>query len=63
LGHQRARLQQHGANKLLVMIDGRTIYTPLYAGVFGMCRTVMLEDIDRIESSADRVERCGARTP
>src|SRR5947209_2553789 len=22
------------ANKLLVMIDGRTIYTPLYAGVF-----------------------------
>jgi iron complex outermembrane receptor protein len=37
------------ANKLLVMIDGRTIYTPLYAGVFWQEQNVMLEDIDRIE--------------
>src|SRR6185295_9552703 len=37
------------ANKLLVMIDGRTIYTPLYAGVFWDVQNVMLEDIDRIE--------------
>ena len=37
------------ANKLLVMIDGRTIYTPLYAGVFWDAQSVLLEDVDRIE--------------
>lgn len=37
------------ANKFLVMIDGRTIYTPLFAGVFWQEQNVMLEDIDRIE--------------
>ncbi len=37
------------ANKLLVMIDGRTVYTPLYAGVFWDAQSVLLEDIDRIE--------------
>jgi iron complex outermembrane receptor protein len=37
------------ANKLLVMIDGRTVYTPLYAGVFWDVQNVLLEDLDRIE--------------
>ena len=37
------------ANKLLVMIDGRAVYTPLYAGVFWEVQNVLLEDIDRIE--------------
>lgn len=37
------------ANKLLVMIDGRSIYTPLFGGVFWDVQNVMLEDIDRIE--------------
>jgi iron complex outermembrane receptor protein len=37
------------ANKLLVMIDGRIIYTPLYAGVFWDAQNLLLEDIDRIE--------------
>jgi iron complex outermembrane receptor protein len=37
------------ANKLLVLIDGRSIYTPLYSGVFWDAQDVMLEDIDRIE--------------
>jgi iron complex outermembrane recepter protein len=37
------------ANKLLVMIDGRVVYTPLYAGVFWDVQNVILEDIDRIE--------------
>src|SRR5437773_12366549 len=37
------------ANKLLVMIDGRTVYTPLDAGVFWDAQNVLLEDIDRIE--------------
>jgi iron complex outermembrane receptor protein len=36
-------------NKLLVLIDGRTVYTPLYSGVFWDQQDVMLEDIDRIE--------------
>src|ERR1700728_3754423 len=37
------------ANKLLVMIDGRTVYTPLYSGVFWDEQDYPLEDIDRIE--------------
>ena len=37
------------ANKLLVMIDGRAVYTPLYAGVFWEVQNVLLEDVDRIE--------------
>jgi len=37
------------ANKLLVMIDGRTVYTPLYGGVFWDVQDTLLEDIDRIE--------------
>lgn len=37
------------ANKLLVLIDGRTVYTPMYAGVFWDVQNVMLEDVDRIE--------------
>jgi len=37
------------SNKLLVMIDGRTVYSPLFAGVFWDAQQVMLEDIDRIE--------------
>jgi iron complex outermembrane receptor protein len=37
------------ANKLLVMIDGRTIYTPLFGGVIWDLQNVLMEDIDRIE--------------
>src|SRR5213593_4883801 len=37
------------ANKLLVLIDGRAVYTPLYAGVFWDAQDTLLEDIDRIE--------------
>ncbi|RMD84521.1 MAG: TonB-dependent receptor [Candidatus Dadabacteria bacterium] len=37
------------ANKLLVLIDGRTVYTPLFAGVFWDVQDVVLEDVDRIE--------------
>jgi iron complex outermembrane receptor protein len=36
-------------NKLLVLIDGRTVYTPLFSGVFWNAQDVMLEDIERIE--------------
>jgi iron complex outermembrane receptor protein len=37
------------ANKMLVMIDGRSIYTPLFAGVFWDVQDLLLDDIDRIE--------------
>lgn len=37
------------ANKLSVMIDGRTVYTPLYSGVFWDAQDVMMQDIERIE--------------
>lgn len=37
------------ANKLLVMIDGRTVYSPLYSGVFWDTQHVVLEDLERIE--------------
>lgn len=37
------------ANKLLVMIDGRSIYTPAFSGVYWDDNDVLLEDVDRIE--------------
>lgn len=37
------------ANKLLVLIDGRSVYTPLFSGVFWDVQDTLLEDIDRIE--------------
>ena len=36
-------------NKLLVLIDGRTVYNPLFAGVSWETQDTMLEDIERIE--------------
>ena len=37
------------ANKLLVLVDGRSVYTPLFSGVFWDIQDILLEDIDRIE--------------
>jgi len=37
------------SNKLLVMIDGRTVYTPLFSGVFWDIQDYPLDDIERIE--------------
>lgn len=37
------------ANKLLVLVDGRAVYSPLFAGVFWDLQQQMLEDVDRIE--------------
>ncbi len=37
------------SNKLLVLIDGRSVYTPLHAGVFWEMHELPLEDIERIE--------------
>ncbi len=37
------------ANKLLVLMDGRSVYAPLFSGVFWHIQDTMMEDIDRIE--------------
>jgi iron complex outermembrane receptor protein len=37
------------ANKLLVLIDGRSVYSTLFAGVFWDAQGLLLADIDRIE--------------
>ncbi|HZI89238.1 MAG TPA: TonB-dependent receptor, partial [Candidatus Polarisedimenticolia bacterium] len=36
-------------NKLLVMIDGRTVYSPLFSGVLWEAEDVLLDDVERIE--------------
>ena len=37
------------ANKLLVMMDGRSLYTPLFSGVYWDLQDTLMEDVDRIE--------------
>jgi len=37
------------ANKLLVLIDGRAIYSPLFSGTFWDAQRTFIDDIDRIE--------------
>src|SRR3989454_3287837 len=34
---------------VLVVIDGRTVYSPLYAGVYWEVQDTLMEDVDRIE--------------
>lgn len=41
--------QQLFSNKLLVLIDGRSVYWSLYSGVNWAMQDLVLEDIDRIE--------------
>lgn len=40
---------QSFSNKLLVLIDGRSVYSPLFSGVYWDMHDVVPEDIDRIE--------------
>jgi iron complex outermembrane receptor protein len=37
------------SKSILVMIDGRSVYTPLFAGVYWDVQNVLLEDVERIE--------------
>src|SRR2546425_2661846 len=37
------------SNKLLVLVDGRTVYDPTFSGVYWRLQNLVLEDIDRIE--------------
>jgi len=40
---------QNFSNKLLILIDGRSVYTPLFSGIYANTLDVMLEDVDQIE--------------
>ncbi len=40
---------QNFPNKLLVLIDGRSVYTPLYSGVYWDMQDVLPENVERIE--------------
>ena len=40
---------QNFSDKLLVLIDGRSVYTPLYSGVYWDMQDVPPEDIERVE--------------
>ncbi|MEW6306803.1 MAG: TonB-dependent receptor, partial [Verrucomicrobiota bacterium] len=37
------------ANKLLVLVDGRSVYTPAFSGVFWNTQDLVLDDLERIE--------------
>lgn len=41
--------EQNFTNKILVLIDGRSVYSPLYSGVFWDVQDLLPDDIDRIE--------------
>jgi iron complex outermembrane receptor protein len=51
------------ANKLVVLIDGRSIYTPLFSGVFWDVQDLSSRTSIGSKSSAARARRCGAPTP
>jgi len=40
---------QNFSNKLLILIDGRSVYTPLFSGLYSDQIDVMLDDVERIE--------------
>lgn len=50
------------SSKLLVLVDGRSVYTPSFSGVHWDQLDLPLEDIERIEVIRDRGPRCGAPT-
>ena len=37
------------ANKLLVLMDGQSVYTPIFSGVYWELQDMLLEDVERIE--------------
>lgn len=41
--------QSQGANKLLVMVDGRSVYNSLFSGVYWDAQDILLQDVERIE--------------
>lgn len=48
-GFAGAEEAQNFSNKLLILIDGRSVYSPLFSGVYLDVQDVLMDDIDRIE--------------
>ena len=48
---------------VLVLIDGRTVYTTFFAGTYWEVQDTMLEDVDRIEVIRGQAAPSGGRTP
>jgi iron complex outermembrane receptor protein len=48
------------SRSLLVLIDGRSVYSPLFAGVYWEVQDTLLEDVDRIEVIRGREGLFGA---
>ena len=48
-GFSGAPQAQNFSNKMLILIDGRSVYSPLYSGVYLDADAVLPRDIDRIE--------------
>jgi iron complex outermembrane receptor protein len=48
-GMNGSQAAQNFSNKLLVLIDGRTVYSPLFSGVYWDMQDVLPQDIERIE--------------
>jgi iron complex outermembrane receptor protein len=40
---------QNFSNKILLLIDGRSVYSPLFSGIYYDMQDVLMDDIDRIE--------------
>jgi len=47
------------SRSVLVLIDGRTVHTPLFAGTYWEVQNTLLEDIDRIEVILSLVAAAG----
>jgi iron complex outermembrane receptor protein len=48
-GFGGAQDAQNFSNKLLILIDGRSVYSPLFSGVYLDVKDVLMDDVDRIE--------------
>lgn len=48
-GFSGATVGQNFSDKLLVLIDGRSVYSPIFSGIYWDDQYVLPEDIDRIE--------------
>ncbi|MEJ0010377.1 MAG: Plug domain-containing protein [Alphaproteobacteria bacterium] len=51
------------ANKILVLVDGRSVYTPVHGGTYWDDQFLPIEEIDHIEVIRGPAARPGGRTP
>jgi len=60
---RRTRFESTTLRSVLVLIDGRSVYTPLFAGRLLQVQDTLLEDIDRIEVIRGPAAPSGERMP